>query len=360
MSDSTGPVVPKPTLPHGWSCHLSKSVPGISYYFNRFTGAKTWDISELIPGHSDRPAQALVAGSAEQLIFVRDQQPRPAAPNTSQQSSGSHQIYRQQQPVQPPTHLRHPSLMQGHHQQPRRPRLAGPPLDTVAGSLSSEFLGDEMTSLGVAELEAMLAEKKRKLEEMARRQFSSVNCSADSSSVESGFVSLVGREEEGGVGKDMSDRQKELTERGGLYRDWGDGVTHGSKRVKIDFDNNVVKTDSDKVNCDELETGDIDEPVINDENDNIANQIEVKDENNIDSDSESHDNESLCGADPEELAALASLDKKFSVDRASNSSSAAALSVPQLSSSPPELLLWDNDCQFSPEPESNEEESSEG
>jgi len=357
MSDSTGPVVPKPTLPHGWSCHLSKSVPGISYYFNRFTGAKTWDIGEIIPGHSDRPAQALVAGSAEQSIFVRDQQQRPAAPNTHQLSSGSHQMYRQQHPVQPPTHRRHPSL-QGHNQHARRPRLAGPPLDPVAGCSNSEFLGDEMTSLGVAELEALLAEKKRKLEEMARRHLSNVNCSADSSSVESGFVSLVGREDEGGLGKDMSDRQKELTERGGLYRDWGDGVTHGSKRVKIDFDNNVVKTD--KVNCDELEAADIDEPVINDENDNIANQVEVKDENNIDSDSDSHDNESLCGADPEELAALASLDKKFSVDRATHSSSAAALSVPQSSSSPPELLLWDNDCKFSPEPESNEEESSEG
>ena len=104
----------------------------------------------------------------------------------------------------------------------------------------------------------------------------------------------------------------------------------------------------------------IGEAVINDEKDNSANFVEVTNVDDIDSDSDSLDKESLCGADPEELAALASLDKKFSVDRATHSSSAAALSVPQSSSSPPELLLWDNDCQFSAEPESNDEESSEG
>jgi len=324
------------------------------YYFNRFSGAKTWDIGELIPGHSDRPTQALVACSAEQPIHGRDQYHRPAtqAQSSCQQSSGSHQMYRQQQPVQPPNHGSHPSL-QG--QQPRRPRLAGPPLDPVAGGSSSGLLGDETASLGVEELEAMLAEKKRKLEVIARRHNSSVNCSPDSSSVESGFVSLAGREEEGVVGKVMSDRQKELTERGGLYRDWGNGVTHGYKRVKIDFDNNIVNTE--KVKSDKLVTGDIGEAVINDENDNSANLVEVKD----DSDSDSLEMESLCGADPAELTALAHLDKKFPVDKVSHSSSEySAPSVPQLSSSPPDLLLRDNDCQFSPEPESNEEDDSEG
>jgi len=39
----------KPPLPYGWSCHVSKSVPDRCYYFNRFTGANTWDLSELIP-----------------------------------------------------------------------------------------------------------------------------------------------------------------------------------------------------------------------------------------------------------------------------------------------------------------------
>ena len=46
-------VVSKPSLPFGWSCHVSKSVPGRCYYFNRFTNAKTWDLGELLPGHSD-------------------------------------------------------------------------------------------------------------------------------------------------------------------------------------------------------------------------------------------------------------------------------------------------------------------
>ena len=249
------------------------------------------------------------------------------------------------------------SSLQG--QQPRRPRLAGPPLDPVAGGSSSGLLGDETASLGVEELETMLAEKKRKLEVIARRHNSSVDCSADSSSVESGFVSLAGREEEGVVGKVISDRQKEMTERGGLYRDWGNGVTHGYKRVKIDSDNNVV--DTEKVNSDKLVTGDIGEAVINDEKDNSANLVEVKNVDDIDSDSDSLDMESLCGADPEELTALAHLDKKFPVDKVSHSSSEySAPSVPQLSSIPPDLLLRDKDCQLNPEPESNEENDSEG
>ena len=65
--------------------------------------------------------------------------------------------------------------------------------------------------MGVAELEAMLAEKRRNLEDMARKL--SVDSSVDSSSVGSGFVSLVGREKEGLVGREVTVRQKELTER---------------------------------------------------------------------------------------------------------------------------------------------------
>ena len=65
--------------------------------------------------------------------------------------------------------------------------------------------------MGVAELEAMLAEKRRNLEDMARKL--SVDSSVDSSSVGSGFVSLVGREKEGLVGREVTVRQKKLTER---------------------------------------------------------------------------------------------------------------------------------------------------
>ena len=57
----------------------------------------------------------------------------------------------------------------------------------------------------------MLAEKMRNLEDMARKL--SVDSSVDSSSVGSGFVSLVGREKEGLVGREVTVRQKELTER---------------------------------------------------------------------------------------------------------------------------------------------------
>ena len=57
---------------------------------------------------------------------------------------------------------------------------ARPPLDL---STSSTRLGDDMASLGVAELKAMLAEKRRRnLEEMARSM--SLDRSVDSISVE--------------------------------------------------------------------------------------------------------------------------------------------------------------------------------
>ena len=53
-----------------------------------------------------------------------------------------------------------------------------------------------MASMEVKELELLLVQQKRKLREMAERQ---IVANEDSSSVESGFVSLAGREEEGGL-----------------------------------------------------------------------------------------------------------------------------------------------------------------
>ena len=52
-----------------------------------------------------------------------------------------------------------------------------------------------MASMEVEELEELLVQQKKKLREMAERQNVA---NEDSSSVESGFVSLAGREEEGG------------------------------------------------------------------------------------------------------------------------------------------------------------------
>jgi hypothetical protein len=91
--------VSKPSLPPGWSCHVSKSVPGKCYYFNRFTGAKTWELGELLPGHSDNPATAVsVAGSAQLPIVVRDQHGHHRPP--------------------PAHHPGHGHVLPGHHQQP--------------------------------------------------------------------------------------------------------------------------------------------------------------------------------------------------------------------------------------------------
>jgi len=248
---------------------------------------------------------------------------------------------------------------QGHHQA-RRPKLTGPPLDLVPG------LGDDVASLGVRELEAMLAEKKRNLQEMARKM--SVDSNVDSSSVESGFVSLVGREDEGLVGREVSDRQKELTESGGLYRDWGKvgGVSVGPprpKRAKIEFDINSENIDRVSVGEDGVDV--TVEAVDNDNNDNTnavrANLSDVNDNNNNNSDSDSLDEESLCGADPEELAALAKLDKKFPAAPAvTSATSEDTPSITEASSSPPDVILLDNDCQFSPEPSTDEGGDSEG
>jgi len=46
-----------PDLPRGWSRHVSNSCPGRYYYFNTETGAKTWDIRDIISG-KDLPMEA--------------------------------------------------------------------------------------------------------------------------------------------------------------------------------------------------------------------------------------------------------------------------------------------------------------
>ena len=46
-----------PVLPRGWSRHASNSCPGRFYFFNTETGAKTWDIRDIISG-KDLPKEA--------------------------------------------------------------------------------------------------------------------------------------------------------------------------------------------------------------------------------------------------------------------------------------------------------------
>merc|ERR1712098_723906 len=46
-----------PVLPRGWSRHASSSCPGRFYFFNTETGAKTWDIRDIISG-KDLPKEA--------------------------------------------------------------------------------------------------------------------------------------------------------------------------------------------------------------------------------------------------------------------------------------------------------------
>eukprot|EP00092_Neocalanus_flemingeri_P053477 GFUD01062854.1.p1 GENE.GFUD01062854.1~~GFUD01062854.1.p1 ORF type:complete len:205 (-),score=46.24 GFUD01062854.1:132-746(-) len=171
-------LVPKPSLPSGWSCHVSKSVPGKCYYFNRFTGAKTWELGELLPGHSDTSAPA--PGSAPHPITEGDTQHR------------QYQAVHRQPDHQLDQTIAYQVHQQLSHQQPQNIALDA-----------------DVASLGVVELEALLVEQKRKLQEMAGNPImnpapgQSVSCSStlvnrsvDSSSTESGFV-----EEDGGTGR---------------------------------------------------------------------------------------------------------------------------------------------------------------
>jgi hypothetical protein len=111
MLQSSG--VPKPCLPPGWSCHVSRSVPGRCYYFNKGTGDKTWELSELLPsGHTEARLSAL------------------------------------------------------HHPQSWQTK---PPQQSAFPDISSSLVGKDVASMGVSELEALLAKQKSKLKEMVGR-----------------------------------------------------------------------------------------------------------------------------------------------------------------------------------------------
>ena len=196
------------------------------------------------------------------------------------------------------------------------------------------------------ELEELLVQQKKKLREMAERQNVA---NEDSSSVESGFVSLAGREEEGGlvpgignrVRRRFSGRQRELTEMGGLYSNWGEqvggGPSQGLKRVKIVTEEVGSEDVSEKAANYEKRCQGIPETVeLNDEksasvsigmtgmctsydqdvdkklkDDNNNAELSDKDEGHENLDSDSLEDDHIYGADSEELAALESLGKKF-------------------------------------------------
>jgi len=369
----------KPPLPPGWSCHVSKSVPGRCYYFNKFTGAKTWELGELLPGHSDHhpssqpPLHPVGNPQQQQLLHLNQQScqnhsvsSRRADHHTGQSAQQYHNVFRKDQQGHTSRNflprgqerLRLPLYKQD-QQQVRRPRLTGPPLDPVTtGQVEGD---DEVANLGVAELEAMLAEKKKNIEQMVARQSStpSMDGSVDTSSVESGFVSLVGKDDTSGVGvttggyNKFKDRQRELTESGGLYSDWGqESSSTNHKRIKTDFDINMNKTET--VKEDAMEVKDKGYALKTNNNLNLGASEKAGD-----SDSDSLDNESLCIADSEELATLANLEKKFSVAEASPDKSDEVVII-ERPVSPPDLVLLDTECQFSPEPDGEEEGDSDG
>jgi len=333
--------------------------------------------------HSDQPIPIVTAGTVQSTRPRAQQQsmlPRQQVRQHPEQGGHVHQHFNhsggknQQLQVSGSQGILptgHGMELQSVQQIQRRPRLTGPPLPPVPDTetrILSEDVDDGTASMGVEELQAMLAEKKRKLELMMARQSStnSFDGSADSSSVESGFVSLVGREEDrrglGQEGRQFGDRQKELTEQGGLYSNWGMVVGEGNhkvKRMKIEFENNVdraIKVGGIQGIQSRAEDGDGE--VLNN---NIDSKIVANSENTDkiqDDDSDDNFSGNLCIADSEELAILANLEKKFPGDK---------MTIPktddvsnnvnhQRSPSPQELTLFDDDCQFSPEPESDDEE----
>ena len=67
----------KPPLPHGWSCHLSKSIPNRCYYFNRFSGDTTWDLGELLPETVNKPSTTITSENAQSMSTPQRDQQKP-------------------------------------------------------------------------------------------------------------------------------------------------------------------------------------------------------------------------------------------------------------------------------------------
>ena len=67
----------KPPLPHGWSCHLSKSIPNRCYYFNRFSGDTTWELGELLPETVNKPSTTITSENAQSMSTPQRDQQKP-------------------------------------------------------------------------------------------------------------------------------------------------------------------------------------------------------------------------------------------------------------------------------------------
>merc|ERR1712025_1325247 len=166
----------------------------------------------------------------------------------------------------------------------------------------------------------------------------------------------MGKEEEGQVlDRKFGGRRKELNEQEGLYSKWGDVGDPKPKSRKIDVENKDVTLDEKDSTNTIVDFNPNNNSTAKGSSSDSGNQ---RDGHDSDSDSLS---DSLCVADSEELAVLANLSKKYPKDKTNSSKTGGTNESQQLSPSPPDLLLYDNECQFSPEPESNdEEEFSEG
>merc|ERR1712142_982773 len=134
---------------------------------------------------------------------------------------------------------------------------------------------------------------------------------------------------------------------GGLYSKCGNVGDLKPKSGKIDAENKDLK----------LEEKDLMNTIVdlNSNNNNSTLKLLNSDSGSRRNEHDS-DSDSLCVADSEELAILANLSKKYPKDKTNSSKTGGTNESQQLSPSPPDLLPYDNDCQFSPEPESNEEE----
>ena len=188
-------VVSKPSLPFGWSCHVSKSVPGRCYYFNRFTNAKTWDLGELLPGHSDHASLDTAALPQSQHRFQDYHRKAVIDPSHGTVVKQSQFVCSADRPLPTDRYSQQASTMSA-PPRPKRAKLLGPPLEPLPGDTVEK--SEELSKLGVAELEALIAAKKSKLEEAVKQANDNVNNNdlcIETSSVESGFSSMQEKEE---------------------------------------------------------------------------------------------------------------------------------------------------------------------
>ena len=236
-----------PELPPGWSCHVSRTT-GLKYFFNSRTGASTYSLQDILkteqsrdPGLGSSPAHSAVS---------------------RQQSSSTSNLLQSR-----PTDVRDRTIC----------------LDS--GSIAQNN-NNSVSGIGhqfsVAELEMMLAEKKRKL-----NSFNEAN-QEECSSVESGFGSQGGSSHDGD---------------GEFDGDFQSGIGLKLKRKVNLWHRQTLKLEDKKIKP----------PIVPESRSNctVTEEIVEQDSKNDRTSESDEDEEDLYGADEEEMEQFARIKEKF-------------------------------------------------